>query len=281
MNPTPSFPALTVFTKPWNSLPLNALADRVASWGFNGIELPVRPGFQVEPGTALDVLPGAQKIFEKRGLRILSVAAGLDEATIRACAEARVPILRVMLRVTADRGYRGSVEDFQRRANELSPLLRESGVVIGLQNHAGDFVGSAVGLMDALAPLDPDCARAVLDLGHTALAGEPEPIAIDVAAPRLAMVNLKNAVYRLDAESADGVKTWKRQWTNAKAGITSWAGAVASLRTLPCQVPICLTAEYHDPDGKFLTGDPVIPLIRDDLAFLRSLLNSNPTASQP
>ncbi len=265
-------PVLTIFTKPWGTLTLEALADQVASWGFNGIELPVRPGFQVEAQSALEELPKAQRVFSERGLKIVSVAGGLDEATVRACAAAEVPILRVMLRIDVERGYRVSVAEFQQTADSLTPLLRETGVVIGLQNHAGDFVGSAVGLMDALAPLDPACVRAVLDLGHTALAGEPEPIAIDVASPRLAMINLKNAIYRLTGENPDGDKTWARRWINGKGGITSWPTAISTLRKNFYQGPICLTAEYHDSDGKFLTGDPVIPLIQNDIAYLKSLL---------
>ena len=265
-------PLLTVFTKPWPSIPLEALADQVASWGFHGIELPVRPDFQVEPQNALETLPAAQGVFRERGLKIVSVAGSLDEATIRACAAAEVSILRVMLRINLERGYRASVEAFQASADALTPLLQETEVVVGIQNHCGDFVGSAVGLMDALAPLDPSCVRAVLDLGHTSLAGEPVPMAIDVASPRLAMINLKNAVYReVETEDPD-VKTWVRHWTNGRGGLTSWASAVSALRSQCYQGPICLTAEYHDGDGKFMTGDPVIPLVKDDLAFLKNLL---------
>ncbi|RKX35700.1 MAG: sugar phosphate isomerase/epimerase [Verrucomicrobia bacterium] len=274
MNQPAIDPVLTVFTKPWKTLTLEALADQVASWGLHGIELPVRPGFQVEPQDALETLPEAQRVFKDRGLKIVSVAGDLDEAAVRACAAAEVPILRVMLRIDLARGYRVSVAKFQETADSLTPLLRETGVVIGLQNHAGDFVGSAVGLMDVLAPLNPACVRAVLDLGHTALAGEPEPIAIDVASPRLAMVNLKNAIHRVVNEDEDGVKTWKTHWTTARGGLTSWATAVSTLRKHFYQGPLCLTAEYHDPDGKFLSGDPVLPLIQDDIAFLKSLLSA-------
>ena len=40
---------LTVFTKPWKNDSLEALAERVATLGFQGIELPMRDGFQVNP----------------------------------------------------------------------------------------------------------------------------------------------------------------------------------------------------------------------------------------
>ena len=73
MRPPTIDPLLTVFTKPWKTLSLEALADQVANWGFHGIELPVRPGFQVEPQNAIEALP--------RGVaRFVLVPAGADEA---------------------------------------------------------------------------------------------------------------------------------------------------------------------------------------------------------
>ena len=204
-------PTLSVFTKPWQNVALETLADQIAAWGFQGIELPVRKGFQVEPERAVDALPEAGAVFRKRGLRIFSVATQFDESMIRACAAADVSILRIMLPIDVSLGYRASVDRFRRTADSLTALLRETGVVAGVQNHAGNFVGSAVGLMEAIAPLDPAHFQAVLDLGHTALAGEPEPIALEVAAPRLAMVNLKNAVRRETGRDRAGASTWAVQ----------------------------------------------------------------------
>ena len=39
----------TVFTKPWPSKSLSELGAFVKGLGFDGVELPVRPKFQVEP----------------------------------------------------------------------------------------------------------------------------------------------------------------------------------------------------------------------------------------
>ena len=39
----------SVFTKPWKTQPLREVGEFVAGLGFDGIELPVRPGYQVEP----------------------------------------------------------------------------------------------------------------------------------------------------------------------------------------------------------------------------------------
>lgn len=61
---------LTVFTKPWKTTPLPELAARVKQLGFDGIELPVRSGFQVEPEKVQTDLPKAAKIFADGGLSI-------------------------------------------------------------------------------------------------------------------------------------------------------------------------------------------------------------------
>src|SRR4051812_40035974 len=82
--PSPEF---TVFTKPWK-MPLPELARHVKQLGFDGIELPIRPGYQVEPADAIKGLPEAVKIMADHGLRIASVAGDFDEATITACGAA-------------------------------------------------------------------------------------------------------------------------------------------------------------------------------------------------
>ena len=40
---------LTVFSKPWPELSLEALGKLVKGLGFDGVEFPVRPGYQVTP----------------------------------------------------------------------------------------------------------------------------------------------------------------------------------------------------------------------------------------
>jgi sugar phosphate isomerase/epimerase len=53
----------TVFTKPWQTKSLPELARFVSDLGFDGIELPVRPGYQVEPENITKDLPEAARIL--------------------------------------------------------------------------------------------------------------------------------------------------------------------------------------------------------------------------
>jgi sugar phosphate isomerase/epimerase len=50
-----------VFTKPWMTLPLPELGRMVKGTGFDAIELPVRPGFQVTPEQVAQDLPRAAR----------------------------------------------------------------------------------------------------------------------------------------------------------------------------------------------------------------------------
>ena len=52
---------ICVFTKPFNSLSFDELADRIAELGFDGIEAPIRVGGHVEPDQVEDRLPARTK----------------------------------------------------------------------------------------------------------------------------------------------------------------------------------------------------------------------------
>ena len=96
----------SVFTKPWKTLPLPRLGEFVRGLGFDGIEFPVRPGYQVGPDDVED-LPRAARQLAEFDVKIFSVAGPTDEATIAACAEAGVPTIRVMARIGEGEGYLG------------------------------------------------------------------------------------------------------------------------------------------------------------------------------
>lgn len=93
-----------VFTEPWKALSLHELVSKVRSLGFDGIELPVRPGFQVAPDSVSEVLPEAVKTFADQGLRVVSVAADPTPPVIEACAQSGVGISQGMPRSPTRKG---------------------------------------------------------------------------------------------------------------------------------------------------------------------------------
>jgi len=254
-------------------LAIGSLADLIADLGFNGIELPVREGFQVEPDTIQDSLTRAVSAFEERGMSIYSVAGDLNEKTARACVENEIPVLRTMLKLQDGKSYSENVEAFQNQCLLLTGALNGSNTTIGLQNHCDEFVSSSVGMMQAIEPLPEELATAVLDLGHIGLEGELEEIAIDIAWSRLSLVNLKNALRYKEGVDERGAVIWNRTWVTGKEGYTSWDKAVAELAKRSFRLPICITCEYKDANHRGLSGDDLIPYVKEDLKYLRELLN--------
>ena len=266
-------PPIIVFTKPWQHLEIGELADLVSELGFAGVELPVRPGYQVEPDQVGELLGKAVEAFEDRGLMIYSVAGDLDRPTALACARAGVPVLRTMLKLDPEKSYRENVDAFRSRCREIGEVLKDSPTTIGLQNHCDAFVSSAMGLIHAIDPLPADQVSAVLDLGHTGLDGEGEEIAIDIAWPRLSLVNLKNALRQVEGRDERGAAIWKRAWVSGRDGFTNWEKAIEELGRRNYRGPICLTAEYQDESGRAVAAGEIIPYLKEDLEFLQQLID--------
>lgn len=254
--------AFSVFTKPWK-MPLSALGEHVASLGFDAIELPVRPGYQVEPEDVARGLPEAARILARSGVRIASVAGPADEATVMACAEVGVPVIRAMAPIGRE-GYVATVRALQAEYRSLIPALECTGITIGVQNHSERYVANALGLRDLLAPFDPRHVAAVWDAAHEALNGVEPEMALEVIWPHLCMVNLKNAFWQRTNGPESEVAAWRPYWTAARHGLASWPRVVAELRRRGYSGTVCLPAEYTDEEA-------VDRLIVEDLAFARRL----------
>lgn len=260
----------SVFTKPWRDLSLPELGAWVARLGFDGIELPVRPGYPVEPQN-VHTLPQAARMLGDWGVKIFSVAATADPPTIAACAETGAavgctPIIRTMARIPDGMSYLDGETHIQREYEAALPLLEQYGVQVGVQNHCGRFVNHALGLLHLLQPFDPRRIAAVWDAAHNALQGEEPDYALDILAGRLCMVNLKNAFWQPVGGPEAEFAQWRVYWTDGRHGLASWPRVVGELKKRGYSGVICLTAEYSDTAA---AGR----LIQGDLAFARSLFN--------
>jgi len=259
---TPDQIHFSVFTKPWK-LPLGELATLVSRLGFDGIELPVRPGFQVEPANVAHDLPAAVRQLGDHGLTIYSIAGPTDEATIAACAETGIPMIRIMVPIGPE-GYLASEAAARRKFDALLPLLETYRVRVGVQNHNGRYVCNAAGLRHLLQGYDPTLICAVWDAAHTALNGEAPEMALDIVWSHLGMVNLKNAYWQRTNGPEAEVAEWQPYWTTGRQGLAPWTRVVSELKRRHYHGVVCLTAEYTDEPA-------VNRLIAEDLAFARGL----------
>jgi sugar phosphate isomerase/epimerase len=265
---------LSVFSKPWFD-PVEVLADKVAALGLDGVELPIRPGYQVEPATVADGLPRVARVLERSGLKILSAAAPLDETIVRACGDCGVKVIRTMPSIDlAKAGYAATIDAYRRQWDALIPALDAAGVTIGVQNHSGNNIGSAIGVYHLIEKYDPRHVCAILDMAHCAIAGEPAELAVDLLWDRMGgIVNFKNSFRERVNGPEEPEAVFRTHWTTARHGAYSWRNLVRDLSRRGFSGNFCLPSEYTDPAGKpQRMGDDVLPYLREDIAYLKSLI---------
>ena len=255
----------TVFTKPWPDKSLTELGRFVHDLGFDGVELPVRPDFQVIPDKVTDGLPEAARILADEGVKIGSIAGTIDRATIEACGVAGVPVIRVCESIDMEIGYFESEKRIIERYREVVPILSNSGVAIGVQNHCGTDIGSAIGVMHLVGEFDPKQVGVVLDLAHCGFDGEPEEMAIDIAWSHLLLINLKSGYRRRTAGPEIKDAGWELHWTTGGQGIVNWKRTIDELKRRGYRGDYCLTAEYT-------LRDMADRLVTEDIAYAKSLL---------
>jgi len=250
-----------VFTKPW-TVPLPELGRLVSGMGFNGIELPAREGYPVNPENLTKMLPEAVKILGDHGVKICSVTGPATEEAITAYGAAGIPILRVMVPDLAD--YRATEAAARKDYDRMLPMLERHNVKVGVQNHSGGYICNATTLLHLIEGYDPERIGAVLCVGHCALNGEPITKAIDIIWPHLAMVFFKNAFWRRTNGPEAEVASWGPHWTAGRHGLQSWPTVAAELKKRGYRGVINLNAEYSDMSM-------VNRLATEDLQFAKSL----------
>ena len=229
----------SVFTKPWPALPGDELGRLVSGLGFAGAEVPVREAAYVSPATAEAELPKFTAQLRAEGVEPISVASDLSERVFAACAEAGVPMIRIMAELGPD-GYAASVRRTRMLLEAAAVLTERYGVQVGVQPHHGRFVASTLGVLQLLDGL-PEQFKLVWDAAHDALAGDHPAVTLELGAERLGIVNLKNVQYL----RTDGV--WKPYFVQADEGLSDWSAVFAALQKIKYTGPICLTGQYSDP----------------------------------
>jgi sugar phosphate isomerase/epimerase len=243
----------SVFTKPWPALDATQLTEKVVGLGFDGIELPVRDGFQVTPAAAETVLPAFAKSLD---VPIYSVASCTDEPIFAGCAAAGISLIRVMIPI-GDDGYLATEAATKHWLDATLPLCEQYGVQVGIQPHHGNYISDAAGLRHLIADYPPRWIAAIWDAAHNALAGQRPEYSLDILWSHLAMVNLKNVCYQRIGDE------WQRYYCSAGEGLADWAEIAKYLQQRGYRGPVCLTAEYSDRDR-------IDELIGPDLQYAKS-----------
>jgi sugar phosphate isomerase/epimerase len=261
-----------LFTKLFRGRSLEEIGATARDLGFDGIDLLVRPGHQLEPD-APERIPAAVRLLEGAGLATPLVTTDLTdpaafpaEAVFARCAEAGVRLLRLgYWRYDPARGYAACFDEARRHLDALEALARRAGLRLAIQLHGGTIHSSAplaAALLDGRDPAQlgayPDPGNQVVQEGR-----EDWRLTFDLLRPWLCCVGVKNGGWSPAEIAPSGQRRWRSDWLGLAEGMVPWDEIVAQLRATGYAGLLSFHSHYEAPLPQ------VLDQTRADLRFIR------------
>ncbi len=263
--------SICVFTKPFNSLTFDELADRIAELGFDGVEAPIRSGGHIEPAAVPDELPRFVEALRKRNLELTVMTSDINdpndpltEKVLKTASELGVRRYRMKyFKYDFNQPILKQLDEWRPRFKDLAAMNRQFRVTALYQNHAGrNYLGAP--LWDLRQILDGIAVNEIgvaYDIRHaTVEAGMSWPVAYHMIRPHIETVYVKDFVW-------DGAKP-----KNVPLGEGNVSAEFFQmLKKSDFNGPVSLHEEYLDHRKPELVPEH-LAAIRDDLAKLRKWL---------
>lgn len=265
--PDPDSP-ICVFTKPFNSLSFDELADRIAELGVDGIEAPVRKGGHIEPAEVADKLPQLVDALGKRHLKITVLTSDINDPSdpdtanvLKVAAGLGIQRYRMKyFKYDLSKPVLGQLNRWRTKFQELAAMNRDIGIQALYQNHAGkNTLGAPVwDLLHVLEGIAVNEIGMAYDIRHaTVEGGKSWPITFNVIRPHIDTVYVKDFIW--DGNNVKNVPLG--------TGLVD-QGFFSMLAKTGFQGPISLHEEYLDHRQPELVPDH-LTAIKQDLATLR------------
>jgi sugar phosphate isomerase/epimerase len=197
---------ICVFTKPFQSLSYDELADAIAEIGFDGIEATIRDGGHIEPKQVPDELPKMVEALAQRDLQITVMTSSINdpndpltETVLRTAAQLGIKRYRMKyFQYAADQSPPTQIENWRPQFRDLAALNAEIGIRAVYQNHAGlGYLGAALwDLAAVLKGISPAQIAVAYDIRHaTAEGGMSWPTTFRMIQPHVDTVYVKDFVW--------------------------------------------------------------------------------------
>ena len=194
---------LCVFTKPFNSLSFDELADNIAELGFDGIEAPIRAGGHIEPQEVEDRLPALVEALAKRKVEITVLTSDVNDPgdpltkrVLRTAATLGIQRYRMKyLKYDLNQPVVDQIDQWRPQLRDLAAINHDFGIQGLYQNHAGSkYLGAALwDIKRALDGIPVTDIGVAYDIRHATVEGATSwPVTFDMIRPHVATVYVKD-----------------------------------------------------------------------------------------
>ncbi|MBA2470567.1 MAG: sugar phosphate isomerase/epimerase [Chloroflexia bacterium] len=268
--------SIVLFTKLFKGKDLDEMADVASSLGFDGIDLLIRSGFQVEPAQP-EGLRGAVERLKQSGLTVPMATTDLTdpnqidtERLFAAVAECGIGAVRLgYWKYDPATGYAATLETARRHLDTLVEFAAAAGIRLAIQLHGGTIHASGAQTLALLDGYDPAVLGAYPDPGNQVVQDGREDwrFTFEILRPWLAAVGVKNGGWFPSTLAESGQRTWHSDWLGLDEGMVPWDDIVAHLKRTGFDGIYTLHSHYEVPYSQ------VLDKTRLDLNYVRRLLS--------
>lgn len=275
---------ICAFTKCLQFLNFDEMGEVLARLGFDGADMPVRPGGQVEPSDIKTGLPLAVKTLRKYGVEIPMIVTAITDpgdpisiTTLQAAADSGIKYYRTgWLKYDESKTIQKNLDEHQKTIEKLAELNEKLGIHGDYQNHSGASVGSPVwDIYELMKNVDPKHMGVQYDIRHAIVEGAYSwKLGMKRIAPWITTIDIKDFVW---------VKNEKNVWRHSNVplgeGMVNFDEFLKEYASLKVEAPISIHYEYDlggaELGKKETTMNPmkIYEMMKKDLIWLREAMN--------
>ena len=182
-----------------------------------------------------------KRICDEAGLEIPSITTYLKlwdnediERALKAAGIMNCRNIRVLAPVYDEKeNYRTLFNRSVLQVRVLEKLAQKYNVRISFEIHMGNIIPSASAAYRLVAGTDPNSIGIIFDPGNMVYEGfENYRLGIELLGEYLAIVHVKNGVWKKIDTSEDGVEIWKPSWVPYKKGIVDFKNLIRILKDI-------------------------------------------------
>lgn len=272
---------LMMFVKHVQSMPIDAAAAAMRELGFAGMDLTVRPSGVVKPLTVREELPRVVRMIADEGLQVPLITTDIlradDDAVAIFQTAASLGIKEIKLgyhKYGTFGTFRQTLDQMRRDLDSIEALAKRLQIRANLHIHSGDHMtAQAPVVWDLIRDRDPAAIGAYADPGHMVTEGMRDGWrqGLDLLGDRISLVSIKDVAWEPAPTSDLGKPRPQVKVVPLRRGIVHWPKVFQCLRALNFAGWMSIHSEYAG-----LSAPEVIAQTRDDLAYLRGIIDARP-----
>ncbi|MDP2113472.1 MAG: TIM barrel protein [Bacteroidota bacterium] len=275
---------ICAFTKCLQFLNFDEMGEVLARLGFDGADMPVRPGGQVEPADVKTGLPHAVKTLRKYGMEIPMIVTAITDpadpisiTTLQAAADSGIKYYRTgWLKYNESKTIQQNLDEHRKTIEKHAELNEKLGIHGDYQNHSGASVGSPVwDLYELMKNVDPKHMGVQYDIRHAVAEGVFSwKLGMKRIAPWITTIDIKDSVFEKTTSGA-----WKTKNVFLGEGMVNFDEFLKEYARLKVEAPISIHYEYDlggaELGKKETTMNPmkIYEMMKKDLFWLREAMN--------